>query len=156
MPELPSGRKVVIEPGRLTELLDHRDIPSNVFKIMGIDTVQKLMGWCEVSFFVTAEEHHEDDIFIKISEGSLPPPAGHFLKRTGCPLSNWESLAHEWSEEDRQAMKDELNNSRCQEYLESQLALVRECQQNFLSSDNLTTRMIAGLRWSNPSPPETH
>lgn len=143
MPELPSGRKVLIEPGRLTRLLDHGNVPSKIVQIMKINSIQALMDWCEVAFYVTAEEEHDDDIFIVISEGSLPPPLGHFLKRTGCPVSHWESIAQEWSEKDRLAMNDWLTGSGFQEYLESQLALVRESQQSFVHSDNLMTRMIA-------------
>jgi len=156
MPILPSGRKVAIDPGILTELLEHSDVLGNVLDIMEINSIPKVMEWCEVAFYVTADEEHDDDIFIFISENSLPPPPGHFLKRTGCPLSQWENIAHEWSEEDRVAMKAELSCSRFQEYLESQLALVMECQDRLLSSDNPTIRMIAGLKLSLPPTRAAH
>jgi hypothetical protein len=145
MPVLPSGRKVLVEPRPLVWLLEHTEIPGNIGKILGINSIPKLMEWCEVAYYVEADEEHDDDILIVISENSLPPPPGHFLKRTDCLLSDWKILANDWSEADRFAFEIELQGDRFQEYLASQMALVNEIQKQLLSSDDPLIQVIVEI-----------
>jgi hypothetical protein len=65
------------------------------------------------------------------------------MARTGTPLSDWESLASEWSEEDKQSMYEFLFEPHTLAYLEERLAYVRQLHQDFLRSDNLLIKMNA-------------
>lgn len=144
MPQLPSGRHVAIDPYPLVELLDDASNPANVHKILAIDSLSKMMSWLEVDYFVTPEEANGDAIETKLGVGSLTPPPGLVALRTGCPLSRWEALAADWSEEDRAAMRSFLSESRIKDYMEHRLSVVRQQQQNLLTSDKFTVRLIAG------------
>lgn len=144
MPQLPSGRHVAIDPYPLAALLDDADNPANIHKILAIDSISLLKSWFEVAFFVTPEEANGAGIDTKLGKGSLTPPPGLVTLRTGCPLSRWEALAADWSEEDQAAMKSFLNEPRCKDYMDYQLSVVRKQQQDFLISDNSTIRLLAG------------
>ncbi|MHB0986880.1 MAG: hypothetical protein ACYC05_14990 [Sulfuricella sp.] len=144
MPQLPSGRHVAIDPYPLATLLDAASNPANIHKIMGIDSIPKITNWFEVVYFVTPEEVHGKGIAAEFGEGSLTPPPGLVSLRTGCPLSQWETLAADWSDEDRSAMKTFLSEPRCKDYMEHRLSVVRQQQQDFLSAESFTTRLIAG------------
>lgn len=144
MPQLPSGRHVAIDPYRLAALLDDASNPANIHKILAIDSLSKMMNWFEVVYFVTPEEANGDGVETELGAGSLTPPPGLVALRTGCPLSRWEALAVDWSEEDRAAMRSFLTEPRIEDYMEHRLSVVRQQQQNLLSSDKFTVRLLAG------------
>lgn len=144
MPQLPSGLHVAIDPYPLAALLDDAGNPANIHKILAIDSISKMMEWFEITYFVTPEEAHGKGISTELGTGSLTPPPGLVSLRTDCPLARWEGLASGWSEEDRSAMMTFMNEQRCKDYMDHQFAVVRQQQQNFLSSDNFTIRLIAG------------
>ncbi|TCV81272.1 hypothetical protein [Sulfurirhabdus autotrophica] len=158
MPQLPSGRHVAIDPYPLLELLDDSDNAANIHKILPIDSISKMMDWLLVAYFITPEDAHGKGIDPKMGEGSLTPPPGLVYMRTGFTLSRWDELAVDWSKEDRTAMMAFLSEPRYLDYMEHRLMNVKQRQQRILSSDSVTTKLLAGMWMAgiHPAQDENH
>lgn len=130
MPQLPSGRHVALSPEPLVDLLKHAARFGNVHKVMALKTWEDLWPWIEIVYFVPDAGEQERD-GGELSDDSLPAPAGLTRVKGGYRVADWEQRAHEWSPDDRAALRADLDE-RARKHFRAHLAVARDIQRDML------------------------
>ena len=109
MPMLPSGRHVAIDRTPFQVLLDDAASPFNVHKVLGICEKADIHPFTEVIWLLPEEQATEAQIDAAFLDGSLPRPPGLVPVRSSHRLSEFETFARDWSEEDKAVFWEFIN-----------------------------------------------
>jgi hypothetical protein len=144
LPQLPSGRHVALDPKRFADLMSNANHFGNVHKVMAIDSIATLMPWLDVMYLVEPGTGIQNLEKYELADSSFTPPMGFLAFKTNCKLSRWETLAKDWSLDDRVAMRVFLSSERCSDYLHHFLSVAKSQQELFHESDDFLTKLLAG------------
>jgi hypothetical protein len=150
MPMLPSGRHVAVDPAPLRELLSDPANAFNAHRIMAIRSVDDLFPWLSLIELVPAAKGAPANASAVAGvSASLPP--GLVPRPTGRRLSDWRAEARAWTESDRTAMAQFIDE-RIRPHYAATLAGVHRSQEAMLASTHSLAGDLARM-WQNGAHP---
>ena len=128
MPQLPSGRMIVLDPTPLNTLLAAIHSQENRQAVLSIKSIADLYPYIGIATLVPASPDSDGSPpGPALMAGSLPLPPGMASRSTGFSVCALDALAADWSAEDRQSMSEFLDG-RAQALFEAGLESVRKAQ----------------------------
>lgn len=144
MPQLPSGRKVAIDPAPLATLLGAARQAANIHKVMAIKTARDLYPYMAVIYFVSKVENDKQEAKeLNYRSDSLPAPTDMVPKATGYCLSDWREFTSDWSEKDKVAMREFLEG-RATALFDTGMAAVVKTQAELHEPSSFLTKALVG------------
>jgi hypothetical protein len=120
MPQLPSGRHIVLDAAPIVEILDRKvpaEIDALLTQISGTDDMHRFIRILDLVPGAGPQR--------TLAQGSLPLPDGHVVRDTGLRLSDWPQGCADWPAADREFFADFLQ-TRAADFVRACLADVEQ------------------------------
>jgi len=140
MPCLPSGLHFAIDPSPLQQLVEDAFQGTSVHQLMAIKDCSDLFGHINILYF---KQRAEDSRGYQFAGESIAPPEGLEPYPSGFTLLSISGEVKKWSEADRSAFIDFLNEERTEEYFKSLIRSLEEAQKTLLSHPGTLPGLLA-------------
>jgi hypothetical protein len=140
MPCLPSGLHFAIDPSPLSQLVEGALQGAFVHELMAIKDCGDIFRHIDVLYF---KQRAEDPGEYRFAAESIARPEGLEPYPSGFTLLSISGEVKKWSEADRSAFIDFLNEDRTEEFFKSLIRSVEEAQKNLLSHPGTLPGMLA-------------